>query len=98
MKNLIIVGLAVGFILLAGHALADMTYLCTNGAQERIISVIYLEEGQQVPCEVQYRKEGVTETLWDARNEAGYCEERAREFVEKQRQWGWLCEETDAGS
>lgn len=83
--------LALAIILLATSAMADDTTICTNGPQERVISVVYLQSGEKVPCEVRYQKDGTTETLWSANNEAGYCEEKARAFVEKQRGWGWTC-------
>jgi len=29
--------------------------------------------------------------LWRASSEVGYCEQKAAEFAEKQRGWGWQC-------
>ena len=29
--------------------------------------------------------------MWSATNAAGYCEEKAAAFVEKQQGWGWEC-------
>lgn len=52
------------------------------------------------PCSVVYKKvtEGAEDqTLWTAANDAGYCEEKAKAFVEKQVSWGWTCEETASG-
>lgn len=71
-------------------AFADTSYLCTRGGMERTIEVVYLGAGT-VPCEVRYTKDGTTEVLWSARFEAGYCDEKAADFVEKQQQWGWDC-------
>ena len=93
MKKAIILCLALA--LFAAPVLASTT-TCTSGSQERVISVVYLVEGQKVPCEVQYTKNGVTETPWSAQNEEGYCEEKAKELVEKQISWGWDCTETAA--
>ena len=93
MKNAIILSLAL--TLLATPTLASTT-TCTYGSQERVISVVYLVDGQKVPCEVQYTKNGVTETPWSAENEEGYCEEKATALVEKQIGWGWSCEEAAA--
>lgn len=84
--------------LLASAAVADETYRCTYGQQERIISVVYQDQEAKVPCEVQYRKDGVTQTLWSAQNEVGYCEAQAEQFVEKQRAWGWFCGKIDAAT
>ena len=93
MKKLIILCLAA--TLFATPVLASST-TCTLDSQERVISVVYLVEGQKVPCEVEYKKNGETETPWSAQNEEGYCEEKARELVEKQLSWGWDCKEAAA--
>ena len=68
---------------------------CTQGALTRTISVVYSDPGQPVPCEVLYEKptEQQTMTLWRAANEAGYCEARAAEFVEKLISLDWQCED-----
>ena len=93
MKKAIILCLALA--LFAAPVMASTT-TCTNGSQERVISVVYLVDGQKVPCEVQYTKNGETETPWSAQNEEGYCEAKAKELVEKQIGWGWSCEEAAA--
>ncbi len=80
---------------MASSAWAD-TYVCKHGDKERVISVVYEKEGQPVPCKVVYIKDTGTETPWNAQNQAGYCEEKAAAFVEKQRGWGWTCEKQDA--
>ncbi len=71
--------------------LANETYVCTHGNQERQIHILYTNEGSSVPCEVTYEKSTGTTSLWRAQNKAGYCEEMATAFVEKQRGWGWEC-------
>lgn len=63
---------------------------CQLGDAVRVIEVVY-PEGGELPCEVRYQREGEQSVLWRARNEAGYCEQKAAEFVEKQRGWGWQC-------
>ena len=98
MKKLIPWCLAIFVTLIATHALAEETWRCTFGQEERVISVVFQDQEMKLPCEVRYEKDGVTQTLWSAENEVGYCEEKAREFVEKQRSWGWICVEEGAGS
>lgn len=81
--------LFASFPLLAGDA-----YVCQMDTQERHISITYINEGMTVPCQVNYVKEdGSPQVLWDAQNAEGYCEQKAAEFVEKQRGWGWDCME-----
>ena len=93
-KNLLALAMAVSF---SGSALAGdgYTYECAHGRDIRRIDVVYLQRESLVPCEVNYTKDGVQESLWNASYSEGYCEARAREFVEKQRGWGWDCQLTE---
>ena len=75
-------------------ARANETTLCTFGQKERVISVIYQNQESKLPCEVHYKKNGKTETLWAAQHNAGYCEEKAKAFIQKQTGWGWKCSNT----
>ena len=88
MKKLVLISVALFF---STPLFANQNYVCKHGDQERKISVVYQSEGQQVPCEVTYEKDGGSESLWRAENTAGYCEEKAEMFVERQRGWGWEC-------
>lgn len=63
---------------------------CQLGDAVRVIEVVY-PEGAELPCEVHYGKDGQSSVLWRASSEAGYCEQKAAEFAEKQRGWGWQC-------
>ncbi|MEJ2130097.1 MAG: hypothetical protein P8Y95_00355 [Gammaproteobacteria bacterium] len=78
-------------LLIAAPAFAD-NYECRLQGLVRTISVVYEGEGP-VPCHVEYDKptEGMTQIPWNAQNEAGYCEARAKEFMEKLQGWGWAC-------
>lgn len=79
-------------LFISSAALADEAYVCKQGNQERVINIVYANAGATVPCEVTYTKEdGTTQSLWQAQNVAGYCEDNAAAFVEKQRGWGWDC-------
>ncbi|WP_178030927.1 hypothetical protein [Pelagibaculum spongiae] len=86
--------LPITIVLLAASQLvfADNSLLatCNSGATERLIEVVY-PTGNKLPCEVRYTKAGASQVLWSARNQRGYCEQRAAVFVEKQKGWGWLC-------
>lgn len=93
MNKKLVLCLVISAALLAGTAVADVTTTCTNAGQERIITIVYQDQATKVPCEVRYTKDGVTETLWSAQNQLGYCEEKVEAFVEKQRGWGWTCTE-----
>ncbi len=82
-------------VLLSSSVLADDVYVCQHADSQRIISVVYTEEGSKVPCEVTYEKSTGSQVLWSAQGEEGYCEAKAMAFVEKQRSWGWDCSSND---
>jgi hypothetical protein len=69
---------------------------CKQGSNVREIHVQSESASSPVPCSVVYKKvtEGAADqTLWSAANDAAFCEEKAKAFVEKQVSWGWTCEE-----
>lgn len=74
-------------------------YECSLDEVTRRVEILS-EPGQAVPCEVHYYKDtenpGEDQVLWSAQNEAGYCEAKAAEFVERLRGMGWTCR--DAGN
>jgi hypothetical protein len=76
---------------------AGQSMHCQLGDAVRVIEVVY-PEGGELPCEVQYTKEGASSVLWQATNEAGYCEQQAADFVEKLRGWGFECVAMPAGN
>lgn len=69
---------------------------CRQGELTRSIEIVYAHPGEAVPCEVMYSKpaEGTIEMLWQAMNEAGYCEARVAEFTSKLENLGWQCSRT----
>ncbi len=81
----------------AAQASSGDRTVCSHGNQTRIIEVKYTGEGT-IPCEVHYTKDSGSQVLWSAQTEGGYCEQKAAEFVEKQRGWGWECETTVAAA
>ena len=72
----------------------DTEYRCTLSGAVRRVEVVHLAPAP-VPCEVRYHKDteqpGAAEVLWSARNEVGYCEARANEFVARLESLGWDC-------
>ncbi len=87
--------LAAAFSLTPLAASAE-SWSCRHDNDVREVHVQRLGSGA-VPCEVVYKKltEGVEDqVLWNAQNQADYCEEKAAEFVGKLEGWGWTCVET----
>jgi hypothetical protein len=83
-------------VMLAGigipvQAAENYGFLCTHDGSQRKIEVIYLQADKRVPCEVRYVKDSVSQLLWNARREEGYCELMTDAFIEKQKAWGWSC-------
>ena len=76
-------------------------YQCAHGDLVRRVE-IYAEPGVTVPCEVHYYKDteapGESQVLWSAQSQAGYCEQKAAEFVAKLEDWGWACGASDASA
>ncbi|MDE0660271.1 MAG: hypothetical protein OXI79_11545 [Gammaproteobacteria bacterium] len=92
--------LAVGGLIAFGGELAiAKSVTCTMASLERTVELRYEILRDAVPCEVRYAKptEGIGEqVLWRAEREAGYCEARFGEFVDKLRGFGWSCGEATA--
>ncbi len=76
----------------------DFSYICKLKSQQRTITVVYDYQQRAVPCEVIYKKSGSITSLWQAKNNVGFCEEKAAGFAEKQAQWGWVCNRQDEQS
>ncbi len=96
MRNLIVA--LGGVIFLGGEAAMAKSATCTMASFTRTVELRYETPGDAVPCEVRYAKptEGVGEqVLWRAEREAGYCEARFGEFVDKLRGLGWTCNATE---
>jgi len=75
--------------------MADRVAICTNHAKKRIITLDYLVDGSQLPCQVVYEKPtekpGYRKILWRAKNSAGYCERKMDAFIQKLDGYGWQC-------
>ncbi len=71
-------------------------FTCTSGSSKRVIRIQYEQQYAFVPCQVVYEKEpeGTTETLWQAQNQAGYCEEKAEYLARRLTRFGWICVKT----
>ncbi|BAJ03619.1 hypothetical protein [Shewanella violacea] len=82
-------------LILSVTANASEQYICELDNQQRIIEVIYKNPLESVPCQVNYRKKNSSETLWQAKNQAGYCEAKADEFAIKLESLGWRCQHLD---
>ncbi|MDX1678647.1 hypothetical protein [Arsukibacterium sp.] len=96
LTKLLLTGVMVSSPLMAADLPGQHTH-CQLGDTVRIIKVVY-PQGGLLPCEVHYTKNGTTSVLWQASNEAGYCEQRAADFIEKQRGWGFECVLMPSGS
>ena len=74
---------------------ASTKYLCEYQGLTRRVEVAYETPSSTVPCSVNYYKDseapGEVATLWVAENIEGYCEEKAKQFIEKIKSWGWSC-------
>ncbi len=83
-------------LIFASSALAKEMYVCAHGERQRMIRVVYDNEGSAVPCNVTYEKSTGTQVLWRANTEKGYCESMAHEFADTLRKLGWDCVRNEA--
>lgn len=76
-------------------SMVSVRYLCELQGLTRRVEIDYESAGSSVPCSVNYFKDteapGEVNTLWNATNIEGYCEEKAAGFIEKLKSWGWSC-------
>lgn len=96
--SLIIQTVAIALLAIPFSSQAE-SWTCKQGNNVREIHIQSESPSSPVPCSVVYKKvtEGAADqTLWTATNDAGYCKEKAKAFVEKHVSWGWTCEETAA--
>lgn len=91
MRQYVLAAIIAGISATSAQAIENQKTVCSHGNQTRVIEVVYTSE-DNVPCEVRYSKEEGSTTPWSANNLAGFCEDKATSFVEKQKAWGWSCE------
>lgn len=77
------------------NKMVSIRYLCELEGLTRRVEIDYESADAAVPCSVNYFKDseapGEVNTLWNATNIEGYCEEKAAGFVDKLKSWGWSC-------
>jgi peroxiredoxin len=69
------------------------SWSCSRNDHIREVIVEYTGQGS-VPCRVIYKKpteDMESLLLWTADNVEGYCEEKAKAFIEKLEAWQWSC-------
>ena len=66
--------------------------VCTHGALERSVEVVYDNPGEPVPCEVRYAKPDAVTSPWRAERDEGYCERQAVGLIQKLSDAGWSCQ------
>ena len=81
-------------LLVFSVSLSSANTTCKKATSFREIDIIYSNPGYKVPCEVTYQKSESSEIkiLWRAENQPGYCEQQAKDFIEKFEGLGWICE------
>lgn len=67
--------------------------VCKNGDMVRRVKV---GANEGAACQVSYMKEteepgGTEKVLWNAKQEASYCQDKADGFIEKLKGMGWTC-------
>ena len=86
--RILLIGLLVFYT-----GLLNANTTCKKATSIREIDIVYSEPGYKLPCEVTYKKNESPEIkiLWRAQNQPGYCEQKAKEFIETFETQGWIC-------
>lgn len=66
-------------------------YTCKQGSKERTVEIVYANKDGRAPCDVNYTKDGETKSLWSAKVDTKFCEDKAKEFVDKLNSLGLEC-------
>ncbi len=67
------------------------SFTCTNGKLSRQITLDAPSKHPDYACQVIYQSEKGLSIPWRAKNEEGYCRDKAMSFVNRQVGWGWNC-------
>ena len=68
------------------------SYRCELGPQSREITLVYLEQPGQVPCEIRELKNNdLLNTLWRAENDSSFCRRQFTRYRSKLVRNGWPC-------
>lgn len=70
-------------------------HVCKHGKSVRTVETTFEDASKKVPCEVKYdRGDGQpAKTIFQAKAEAGFCEKKESEFVEKLKGMSYECSE-----
>lgn len=76
-------------------AIDDKLYICDLKGAERAVEVNYAKR-PPLPCEVAYHRESKGQedvSMWQAKYDAGFCEEKAARILSNLKNDGWSCHE-----
>lgn len=94
--------LAAGFAAGAAQAAEKSHYNCRSGEIVRRVVIEVGDLATSLPCEVVYWKDteapGVRRVLWNAKTDAGFCDDKAAGLVDKLATSGWQCDLSGAGA
>jgi len=95
-KNLIfasIFGMTCTMAAIAGET--ESVYHCKNGDAVREVSIVRVNAGSSVPCEVYDRKfrDGTPRLIYSAQFDHAFCVDKAAEFVGRLVKGFWECEQ-----
>ena len=73
---------------------------CIKAKSIREIDIVYSKPGYKLPCEVTYKKSESPEIqiLWKAKNQPGYCEQKAKDFIATFETKDWICQSNSEAS
>lgn len=92
MKAIYSVFLGAFVISASGYATESVT--CKQGKVTQTIAIVSKEADKKVPCEVTATREGEAQgkMLYNATNDASYCETQMKKHLENLAAKGWTCD------
>jgi hypothetical protein len=83
----------LGLLVSASAIAAEQSSIqCTQGGQNRSVSIKYENESAKVPCSVLYKKgDDEAKSIFNSAHKTGFCEEKMQAFVDKLKGMGWDC-------
>lgn len=85
--------LSILSLLMSAQVLAgDTRTICRSDGVRHIIQVVH-PYGWELPCEVHFTTPLESRVVWRADTDAGFCERKAQEIVERRNRQNWNCRE-----
>ena len=70
----------------------EVKTVCYSGDIRHVIQVVH-PYGWELPCEVHFTTPEESRVVWRAESDAGFCERKAQEIIDRRNEQQWQCRE-----